>query len=818
MPPLLAPYDEAMRLGMGFNSYTQTMCIDSAVEATDENVATMETVPPKITYSSKLFERVSEAVDTMDISRAVTIKTGRMEVHGHKDALNDAKIDDADISLMISVRVMSQITNLKGSARFFQSMGWRLARPDPTRRSEIPISLVCFIRGGLFTSIISFICPNPEHKDKMMEAVKEASTDSTVNLDNICKVAAITSIIQGVKIEDVTCATDIASILKIADKFPTRFAQNPQRTWAILTKYNGNRSFNEWSKYQTLKPLEYDGIASYTSKLFYNYMQYKKLSRKVQDIISHREKYTQVDKPRAIPLELNTLLAARSAIDKEINKIVAVVDNLTRHPELLPNIDCLNANPKDELVQDIVIEALSESSQPVLKEEFPAQDDLFLPSVADYSPSESSSGVEELHTPWTSDHDSDSLSGRSLVFREKVNTSTDLTMHALVPPEVWTDLLPVKNEPTTSLISPKTKTVSVFNVKYKKLQILAAVCGTHDVAVKLWDWVSPGETGDRLVIPIKVISTLENRDYRGGLKPKTTTNLSFIYKYTDRPIRICSFDHDEQSTETLVITHESESQNATFVHTSRNTCFILGVTYGGKIYSSSEDLRRFVENADYGTPRDWPYIQFNRDTIKDEHLGKDGMTGVVFYTYSMLNGVQSAVSMGIAGCMLVDQRQLTTVTKETVNGANDNLLKKDSKESKPYQITLGKGIEAPAGYSCTFQRGTLKVSPSETPFMQFENGVEFAFRNNGRLEVLDKQDEVFWSSEEAPEGQVPQRLEFCKDGRLRLWNTDEQVYWTPLMNFTRYERKMVFSSEFPYLEIYNSEGEQLWRAHGLHLV
>ncbi|RKL00258.1 hypothetical protein BFJ71_g5746 [Fusarium oxysporum] len=173
--------------------------------------------------------------------------------------------------------------------------------------------------------------------------------------------------------------------------------------------------------------------------------------------------------------------------------------------------------------------------------------------------------------------------------------------------------------------------------------------------------------------------------------------------------------------------------------------------------------------------------------------------------------------MGIAGCMLVDQRQLTTVTKETVNGANDNLLKKDSKEFKPYQITLGKDIEAP-GYSCTFQRDTLKVSPSETPFMQFENGVKFSFRNNGRLEVLDKQDEVFWSSEEAPEGQVPQRLEFCKDGRLRLWNTDEQVYWTPLMNFTCYERKMVFSSEFPYLEIYNSEGEQLWRAHGLHLV
>ncbi|KAM0084028.1 hypothetical protein ACKRZS_003749 [Fusarium odoratissimum] len=526
---------------------------------------------------------------------------------------------------------------------------------------------------------------------------KKASTDSTMDLDNICKVAVIISVIQGVKVEDVT---------------------------AILTKYKANRSFNEWSTYQILKPLDYDSVASYTSKLFDNYMQLVYLA-------------AQVDKPRAISLELNTLLAARSAIDKDINKIVVVVNTLTRHPEA--------NNPKDELVYGIINEALLESPQPGSLEDSQVQHNFFLPSVAGYSPSETSSGVEELHTPWTSDLDSASLSERSPVFRGKTEPSTDLAMRVLVPPEVWADLLPVKIDHPTSLIN----------------------------------------------------QMLENREYRGPQGQRPTSRSS-----TNLPIG---------------------PYNATFVHPSRSTCFILGVTYGGKIYSSSEDLLRFVDNADHGTPRDWLYMHFNRETIKDEHLGKVGMTGVVFYTYSILNGVQSAVSMGTAGCMLVDQRQLATVTKETVNGANDNLLKKDSKEVKTYQITLGKGIEAPgkscggpdlvqlitrpAGYSCTFQSGTLKVSPSETPFMQFENGVKFALRNNGRFEVLDKQDEAFWSSEEVPEGQIPGRLEFCKDGKLRLWNTDEQVYWTPLMNFTRCERKMVFSSEFPHLEIYNSEGE-----------
>ena len=63
------------------------------------------------------------------------------------------------------------------------------------------------------------------------DSVKKASADATMDLDNVCKVAAITSVIRGVKVEDVTCATDMAPILKIVDTFPTRVAQKPQKTW-----------------------------------------------------------------------------------------------------------------------------------------------------------------------------------------------------------------------------------------------------------------------------------------------------------------------------------------------------------------------------------------------------------------------------------------------------------------------------------------------------------------------------------------------------------------------------------------------------------
>ncbi|PNP78922.1 hypothetical protein FNYG_07787 [Fusarium nygamai] len=718
MPLLLVPYNDAMRLGMGFNSYTQTMCIDSAVEATDETMITSETLPPKITSSSRLFERVSEVVDTMDISRAATITTGEMEVHGHTNALNDAEIDDADISLMVSVRVMSKITSLNGSARFLPIDGMEAG--SPRFNETFGDSYISgFVTGGLFTSIISFIASDPDRKDKLIEAVKKGLTEPTMALENVCKEFAITSVTQGAEVEDINCASDVASILRIAGEFPTLLAQDPQRTWAILTKYKANRSFNEWSSYQILKPLDYGSVAPYTSKLFDNYIQYSHLSKKVQDIISQRDKYYQVDKPRAIPLELNTLLATRSALDKEINKIVVVVNTLTRHPELLPKIDLLNANLKDDLVQDIVNEALSDSSRPISQQESTMREDPFLSSVADYTTSELSSGVDVLHTPCSSDLDTSSISGRTLVFRDETVLSTDLAMGVM-----------------TSLVNQPVKAAPAPTVKYKELKILAAVCGTYDVAAKLQKLVSPGKNGDRLVIPLKDIKTLEKSDCRRRLAPGTTTNLSFVYKYTDTPIH--------------------------------------------------------------------------------EHLGNDGMIGVVFYTYGILNGVQSAVSVGTIGCMLVDQRQLAT-RAETAKGATSSFSKNDSKEVKPNQVALAKGINR-THYSCSFQPGFLVSSPSETAFLQFENGVKFTFQTNGRFEVLDKQGEVFWSSEEAPEGQSPGSLQFCCDDILRLWNTDGKVYWTPLVKkVARSERKLAFSSEFPYLWILESEGA-VWRAHGLRSV
>ncbi|KAF4502563.1 hypothetical protein FAGAP_1205 [Fusarium agapanthi] len=659
MPLLLAPYNNAMRLGMGFNSYTQTMCIDSAVEATDEAMITSETLSPKITISSMLFESVSEVADTMDISHAATMTTGKMEVHGHMNALNSAEIDDADISLMVSVRVMSEITSLKGSARFLPIDGMEAG--SPRFNETFGDSYISgFITGGLFISIISFIASDSDRKDKLIEAVKKGLTEPTMALENVCKEFAITSVIQGVEVEDMNRAADVASILRIAGEFPALVAQDPQRTWAILTKYKANRSFNQWSSYQMLKPLDYDGVASYTSKLFDNYMQYNHLSKKVQDIISQRDKYSQVDKPRAIPPELNTLLATQSALDKEINKIVAVVNTLTRHPELLPKIDFLNANLKDDLVQEIVNEALHLA---ISEEDSPVRHHGSLPYEAEYSPSETSGGFEDISTPQSSDMDSASLRGRPALDLNRAHSFDDLKLHLLIPPGVWADLLPERTE-----TGNKTDTVNTINTEKtersqrEELQIIAAVCGIRDVTAKLQQLVLDRPRVHELNLFVNKISELEDRDAYGSFTPRNTTNLSIVYKYTDGPTRVCSVDHDQCSTKILKITPKSKHQTAEGVTYSMSGLTLLSVVYGGKVYQKTCDLDRFMKKADHENPGLWPRIQFNKQTVGDDYSGIGDVTGVVFYEYSNSPGIQSAVSLGDTGCLLTNQRQLANLT------------------------------------------------------------------------------------------------------------------------------------------------------------
>ncbi|KAF9771021.1 hypothetical protein IL306_011370 [Fusarium sp. DS 682] len=694
-----------MRLGMAYNSYTQTMCIDNAVEATAENTGISGNPLQKVTFSTKLVERVSDVVDTMNISRAAAIKSGIIGVHGNTNAFNDAKLDKADISLLISVQVINQTFTLKDSARYLPIEG--MDAGSPRFNEAFGDSYISgFIFGGLFVSVISFRCMNPKYKDHMMLAVKKMSGSSMADLDKIGTIIDELTDKDGVhatlsmtwtgggQIQDFTPTWDVGSVVGAAARFPYRVAENPQRTWAILTKYKANRSYNEWAVGQKWHPVEYDSVAPFTAELFNNFMQYRQLFRKVKHIIAHQEQYSQANKPRAIPLQLDSLLALRAALQNEMNKIIALVDMLAKQPWLIPEVDSCNFTSKDELVQSITDEATAAS--PTGQSPTVASPAVALPTAfsivdgtrqthqqmlfaTDYSPSESSSGFGVMHTPDTMDFDSASLSGRTSLTTNQSDPTKDLNQHMLIDPKVWAELLPVK-KPTKPTINP---------VREPTIKILGAVCGIHDVTKRLQEWVGD----DCLRIPVNKIDTLEDRDSYGDFLPRAQCNLAFIYRYKSESCRICSIDYDENSTETVEITGESEYPEIEYVRAWGHYWATLSVVYGGRIYNNLDDLRKFCDSADYSNKGGWPYVRFDESIINDGHWGKEGMTGVVFYHCNSGKGPFMAVSVGPGGCLLDGQRQLANLTTETIKEVE--VIKEVVKAAHGGRIILGQGIKSP---------------------------------------------------------------------------------------------------------------------------
>ncbi len=147
MSQTLAPYNNSMRLGQGFNSYTQQVCLDKAVlpftapASTPKEVITlapgstpsddtgaekaiegqpqeqkpaplhvMPWVKPQIvTYSSRFVDKISDVTDAMNISGSLSIKTATIGGKANGSYIDSDKFKSSDINFHLQVKVTNQI-------------------------------------------------------------------------------------------------------------------------------------------------------------------------------------------------------------------------------------------------------------------------------------------------------------------------------------------------------------------------------------------------------------------------------------------------------------------------------------------------------------------------------------------------------------------------------------------------------------------------------------------------------------------------------------------------------------------------------------
>ncbi|KAM0424831.1 hypothetical protein ACHAPT_009887 [Fusarium lateritium] len=435
MSMILAPYNDAMRIGQGFNSYTHELCIDGAVlvksadQGEQNQTKTIESPAQIVSYSARVVEKLSDVVEGMNVSYCSSIKKGTVAVSGSSSTIDETTFKTADLNVVVTVKVTNQTTVIKENAEFQDIKG---IEPGSALFNESygDSYISGFIKGGEFTGIISLKVLDRSRVESTVKAIKssldtkdktadgltlnthgsDSSTELSAALKNTESHVSV-AWMGGGQVKDETTLWDVSSVFAAAAAFPKRVSECPQRTWAILTKYKSNRSFVQWSHNKMFKALEYDQISSYTAELFDSYMDYKMLLKDLQNIIDDRNGFEpRMGVKDALDTSMDTLLSVRSALREEQSKIITAINVLSRDPSVLRRQSNWSALHRSDKVTAIIQRALGKLAGP--------EPNSATPSASD------SDGVVDLGD-------------------EEPASKKDFNFATLLPAEVWKDVMPV---------------------------------------------------------------------------------------------------------------------------------------------------------------------------------------------------------------------------------------------------------------------------------------------------------------------------------------------------------------------------------------
>ncbi|OJJ42180.1 hypothetical protein ASPZODRAFT_35469, partial [Penicilliopsis zonata CBS 506.65] len=403
MAQLLAPYHNGMRLGQGFNSYTQQICLDKAVlpEASPEAKAVREklilskggqpanelTAGQIVTYSSRFVDKISDVTDAMNISGSLSIKTATIGGKANGSYVDSDKFKSSDINFHLQVKVTNQVHEPELYSIFNPIEGL-----DDSKFTDVygDTFISGWELGGELNAIISMkvndkskIFDIKAHLEAELSTASiggkvEANADITkesLSRDTETTIAVNWS--GGGSIKDPGDDWTFGVLKGAAAAFPDLVAITPQRTYAILTKYTALKDF--YTHYRQYSPLDYENAGIYTSSMLDSYMEYKSLwkqisfataelegnratiefgqpSEEIHQLALEAEKEPQLQliqaaapipttpdpDPVQVPIfqaSFAGLIAARKTCRFEMAKIVNEVDAVARNPKVAADPD-----------------------------------------------------------------------------------------------------------------------------------------------------------------------------------------------------------------------------------------------------------------------------------------------------------------------------------------------------------------------------------------------------------------------------------------------------------------------------------------------
>ncbi|KAF2421480.1 hypothetical protein EJ08DRAFT_682947 [Tothia fuscella] len=394
MATILAPFNTAMQLGSGFNSFTQQLCVDRAVipdhEAPPEAQANIiGPVAQEVTYKATIVDKVTDVTKAMNINAAFAIKYDSFNASGKGDFINTSKIKESDVSFMISVKVINQVIYDHALTKFNP-----IAEIKESNFADVygDSFISGFQDGGEFTAVISVKARDRSQAQKIKA---EAAINFTKNklelglngnfgmtndsmLEEHETTISVAYVGGGQDLKKLEEDWSFETMRSAALKFPSLVAVTPMRTYAILTKYTALRSFYSATAAsgRTLVP-SFEKAGIYVSSLQEAFLDYKTISKNLQvlafdvsagilelepspeagattDVVAKTSSAKQdsdleslVEVPDPSPKKLQPLKftkpfpptivgleSARQGVRMMLNRVVAEVDAVTRNPEL----------------------------------------------------------------------------------------------------------------------------------------------------------------------------------------------------------------------------------------------------------------------------------------------------------------------------------------------------------------------------------------------------------------------------------------------------------------------------------------------------
>ncbi|OJD16850.1 hypothetical protein AJ78_03040 [Emergomyces pasteurianus Ep9510] len=383
----LAPFTSLMRIGQGFNSYTQQICIDDAVlvheyfdspgsqlrylpgqfppdnvdgsekdigdavvegatEPADDSLelprptatekVKSSNVNQTVTYTAHAIDNLADVVDTLNISSSATINYANSHSNGSASFVKENNISESDINFIVSVKVTNELPIYPTHLEFRPLDGL-----EPDHFSEVygDCFIAGFLEGGEFSAIVS-IKVQDKNKISRVKMAAEMQLSATkyfqplsgtvadrekedIWTDTDLSISVTWS--GGGNIKKPKASWDLPTIIQAANDFPAQVSKYSQRTQAILMSYNSVRSFHEFNA-KAARPfvvLDYRLCELYTAEL---------LMIKTPDLYQAKEATDKVRNP--IDCDPTSLNQAKIDCRKGMTMILEETKMLARKPHL----------------------------------------------------------------------------------------------------------------------------------------------------------------------------------------------------------------------------------------------------------------------------------------------------------------------------------------------------------------------------------------------------------------------------------------------------------------------------------------------------